>query len=124
MSNELDKIQVLFVRACKTSSADYRLKRLYKAFYFGGYEKIEDFKNYSHLARILMDICKSQNLIDPEKLVEELDPNHCWKYNYGVDSEGEYNYWRHVMWVLIDRIRHSPTNLFEGYIQPAYWRNK
>lgn len=96
--------QALFIRALKSSSADFRLKRLYKRYY------CNDF-NYRHGVSILREIIDSYKLMNTVDWVDGLNPENSWKY--GVGSANDY--YELCFRVMSSHIRLTSVSSLPGY---------
>jgi len=103
----LNKLDQLFIRACKSKEPQQRLLSVYRRFYFA-----DDKVAQSVLAGILARLCEDYLDCTVSNLITELHPGNGWKY--GVDTRAEYyDYWRHCTNVLCTQIRLSPITCFE-----------
>lgn len=107
----MNKTTQLFVRACKADSRGKRIRSVYRRFYLNK-DQVD-----AHLVNILCGICTEYKLIDPMKLLEELQPSHDWKY------EG-CNWYQRVVRILSSHIRLAHRDCFPGLTPPIYFRRK
>jgi hypothetical protein len=116
----MDKIEQLFIRACKSKNPDQRLKSVYKRFY------LEDLSG----GRTFYDVMNA--LLTP--IVDKYCPMSLEKYliksgNYvsysNLQKENITNYQLHF-WIIRDQLRFAPAGILYrlGYISPARFRNK
>jgi hypothetical protein len=109
----MDKVTALLIRACKSNSTEYRLKRIYKSAYYGKYD-------CRHMLNILLNIAESYQLTSLRKLVIELDPANAWKYG-GKESD---LYEERACKALISVIRLTAVVKFEGLPVPRRFKEK
>jgi hypothetical protein len=110
----MDKVEALFVRAIKSSSPEFRMKRLYARFYCGNY------KDYA-LSGILLRIVDNYGLMRPYDFVDALNPENSWKYDEG---KGDISYHEKLINIFSSYIYCTPISKFEGYPRSAAYRNK
>lgn len=107
---KLTKIQILFIRACKSKKTTNRVIRLYKHFYWSK-------PDYGAINYILMQICKDSNIDYSDKLYYGISPvNDCF-----YDHTNSYE--ERVCAILISLIRLSSVGCFNGFIKGLKWRN-
>lgn len=109
----MDKYDALFVRALKSKSPNFRIKRLYCKIYYRVYSDL-------HLCEVLRGIIQKYNLMTTKDWIDGLNPNNGWMYGITEDA----SYYQRCIGVMSSFIRLSPTNSFDGYPVPAVWRNK
>ena len=79
----MDNKEALFIRACKSNSQLFRIKRLYKKIYRSSYEE-------AHVVNILSKIIDSYGLISLNRfLVEYAEPAKYWQF--GGTQEDSHN---------------------------------
>lgn len=112
----MDKITMLFIRACKSNNPINRLKRIYKSVY---YSRVDDFPA-GHICDILSEIVVDYDLINLRKfLFDYSDPMQAWKYG---SFEKEHYYMRMTK-ALISIISLTPVKAFGGeFIKPVKFR--
>ena len=108
------KFDMLFIRACKSKRPIKRVYRLYKMLFL----QKKEFVQKSDLVAVLADVC-DRCLVNPTyaQTICMLNP-----YKYGESQEKDY--FDNCLDALISKIRHTNPSEIEGYIKPAYWRNK
>ena len=109
----MNKIQALIIRACKSNSTEYRLKRIYESVYYGQYDP-------KHMLVILLEIVEKYELIRLRNLVRELNPENAWKFGASVED----SYEQRACKVLISVIRLTEVSKFEGYPKPCKFKEK
>lgn len=72
----MDNITALFIRACKSSDPEKRVRSVYRRFY--GSTKLCN----AQLAYLLGEIVEEYNLISITALISRLDPVHIYFYNH------------------------------------------
>jgi hypothetical protein len=109
----MTKLEILFIRACKSSSYEYRLKRLYKMFYYGDF-------NWTHMLSILVGIVSDNRLINVDQLVRQgyLNPEKAWQYG----AEDDWPYERRAAYAMISIIRLTKVSDLVGFIKAAKFR--
>ena len=110
----MDKIQALIIRACKSNSTEYRLKRIYESVYYGQYAP-------KHMLVILLDIVEKYELIRLRNLVRELNPDTAW-WRHAIEIVECYE--ERACKVLISAIRLTEVSKFEGYPIPCKFKEK
>jgi len=108
----MNKTDILIIRACKSGSVEFRLKRLYEHTYYGEY-------NAAHMARILVKIVETHELKSLDKILfEYLHPDKLWMF--GASREDSFD--EVVCKACISIIRLSPVSCLEGFIIPRKFR--
>lgn len=110
----MDKMEALFVRACKSARPESRINRLYRMFYYGG--RVDN----AHVVTILRRICDNYNLLTTKDLIDDLNPSNAWKF---VDDDHPYSYHELARAVLTSTIRLTEVSKFADYPLPARFRN-
>lgn len=100
----MDKREQLFIRACKSNSSQFRLKRLYQKFYYSKYSD-------HHLMLILVEICEKYCPFTVSDILVEVSPAQHWVLNY---SKTEYDFYSHAIRVLTNKIKFSKKDCFTG----------
>lgn len=108
----MDKYDLLFIRAVKSGSNEFRTKRLYKKFY------CSEFKTF-HLAQILTNIVERNNMSSPREMVDAFNPDNAWMYEQFGNT-----YHDKVVSIMMQFIWKTPTSKIAGYIRPACFRNR
>ena len=113
----MSKHDILFIRACKSSHATRRIKRLYKMFYLCPSDKIQTF----NLVQILAGVC-DRNLpkITFAKAVD-MSKQSQLDFVWGIEKKDHYEVWFDA---LVSQLCYINVTTLEGFIQPAYWRNR
>lgn len=109
----MTKLEMLFIRACKSLNTEKRVHSVYKRFYYR-HNKNPD----PALVSILLNICEKYCPIPSEKLLSELNPDSI--YYMGQDKP----YWSICLRVLISHIRLTEAVKFDGMIKPLMFRRK
>ena len=109
----MDKLEALFVRACKSACPERRIDRLYKMFYYGG--RVDN----AHIVVILRRICDNYNLLTTKGLIDDLNPSNAWKF---VDDGHPYSYHELARAVLTSAIRLTGVSTFANYPLPARFK--
>lgn len=109
----MTKLEMLFIRACKSENPDRRIDRLYRMFY---YSQVEDI----NIARILLSIAdKYAEDMGIRNLIDDLAPGNAWKY--GCDENS--NYYTKVRRIMTSRIQLTMVSRWgTEFILPAKWR--
>lgn len=109
----MTRLEMLFIRACKSNNADRRINRLYKMFY---HSKIEDI----NIARILLRIAeKYAQDMQLDLMLTDLAPGNGWRF--GCDDETPY--YTKVRKLMASRIRLTQVSVMPDLILPARWRD-
>lgn len=110
------KQDMLFIRACKSINSIRRIDKLYRKFYWdNGTGKIE----CTNLSLIFLDIVEKYYPIKPTKLVKALNPDLA---NFYVEEDKNYNYYEHVLGVLISHLAVARVDQIKDYIYPIKYR--
>ncbi len=108
----MDKLDQLFIRACKSKDPMTRLMSLRKRFYY------VDSDNITHLIVKLADICDEYLSIKVIDVVEGINPRKgMFLLN---DKPKDYN--TRCLRFLVNKIRFSKTENFPGLTDPAMFR--
>lgn len=107
----MDKLEQLFIRACKSESPRLRVKKLYCKHYYNSGDNPLD------LCRVLVEICDKHKLFTATDLVCDLAPGNAWKT--GCDGAP---YWDRVLYVLISKIRLTEVSKLPGLSIPAKFK--
>lgn len=110
----MNKLQLLFIRACKAKNPSVRVKSVYKRFYNRQYYNERD------MAAILLTVVEECYPIPARKLIDELNPAHAWLYE---KHDEKLTYHHHVLNVLITHLRLADASRISGWIYPAWVRN-
>jgi hypothetical protein len=109
----MEKLEQLFIRACKSKDPQTRVRSVYRRYYV----------NYTipepHIINILAKICDKYVPMKVTEMIYGLHPDNRWINGNGED---EYNYTIISLNVLINKIRFSETNKFPGITSPAMFR--
>lgn len=110
----MDKTQMLFIRACKSSDPKIRLVSVYRRFY-NPHLNTEERKPM--IALILSKIVDQYRpYTESWSLLDLLSPSNDWRNGTA--------YWDKVINVLMNRIRFSGREKFPGFIPPLKFRTK
>lgn len=108
----MNKLDQLFVRACKSKNPDVRILSIYRRFYYG-------VPSWDSIAALLARICDEHMDIRVGTLLSDLSPVNAWKYG----TEEETPYWERVVRVLTSKIRTAKIDNFEGLTPPLRFRH-
>jgi len=108
----LNKIDMLFVRACKAPNARERVLAVYRRFYcrYPG-ENL----NVKYAARCLFKIVEAVKPIPAVELIEKLAPS--W---YGTKRD----YWERALEAAISRLAITERDRLPDYVPPLAFRNR
>lgn len=107
----MTKIEMLFIRACKSTSPSQRLSLVYRHFY-GNYVD-----NEWYIVGILINICNKYTPIDVLHLVSELNPI------LNIYTPLHNSYAKQVLYILYTHIRFIEfKKLPEDFIRPIRCR--
>jgi len=109
----MNKYDALFVRAVKSNSPEFRVKRLYERFYYHVYSAV-------HLVGILNRIVENHGLMSSVNWIDGLNPTNGWKY--GIDENTSYH--ERCIAVMSSYIRLSRIDSFDNYPLPAKFKDK
>lgn len=109
----MNKIDQLFVRACKSLNPELRLRSVYRRFY-GNYEHKD-----IHIANVLIALNDTYNIASAKDCLLELDPNRYIMYGCNIDDE----YYLIVKKMLTSKIRLSSIKKFPGMNTPLKFKN-
>jgi hypothetical protein len=115
----MNKLDMIFVRACKSSDPRKRLNSLYYRFY-GVNERVG---NENEILYKLACICEEYDLISITKLVNSLSPSNAWKYTDGSLFDTSYT-GDPRFGLLLSTIRLSRVDKFPGFISCKKFRDK
>lgn len=110
----MNKLDQLFIRACKLENPHKRVFSVYKRFY------CRDIKNPEpHIINILAKLCDKYVPMTTTHLLGVLDPNHI---QFFIREDYDYN--QACLQTLISRIRLSEVSKFPGLTSPARFRRE
>jgi hypothetical protein len=109
----MDKYDALFVRALKSKSPKFRVKRLYQKIYYHVYSDID-------VCKVLSKVVQEYDLMSTKDWIDGMNPANGWMY--GISEEASY--YRRCVEVMTSFIRLTPVSSFDNYPMPAVWRNK
>lgn len=112
---KLSKTELLFIRACKVEDATKRVTSVYKRFYSRHHGTDCD------VAAIMLNVVDKHYPINAIKLINELNPANAWRY---ANSGQTLTYHQLVLRVLICHIRLSDVRRIDGWVDPAWIRNR
>lgn len=104
----MNKVELLFVRACKSGKGLKRVESIYRRFYN---KSVSYQVQRQAIISILLNICETYCPIGAFVLVNRLNPDSTYIQNR---YDGEYDYERVLLDFLIDRISVEPKYIFEG----------
>lgn len=108
----MDKIDQLFIRACKSRSPEQRVRSVHKRFFFSCGEDNKTI--ITRLSSIYDAYCR----VDTIKLLADISPvNFIWKYN-----KGYYDFEEACITALIQYIRLCKRECFPDLIPPKRFR--
>ena len=110
----MTKIEQLFIRGCKSNNSIQRVLRIYKRFYIHTTLEI----SYREISYILAKICDNNSLYNTVDFIKDVDNSNM--FNYDPNAGTHYFYMR----ALINKIAVTKISNIEGYIVPAFFRNK
>lgn len=109
----MNKYDALFIRAIKSHSPEFRLRRLYCKVY---YHVVSD----HHLTQVLSKIVDDYKLMSHKDYIDGLNPANKWMY--GIPEHATY--YQQCVAVFSSCIRLARVDTFDDYPVPAKWRNK
>ena len=107
----MDKLDMLFVRACKTLDPDTRLRSVVRRFFL-----IDPDDGRELIIGRLAELCDDYGLISISTLTHHLSPFNAWKYTESPNGDTRYG-------VLLSIVRLSQVSKFPGLISPRRFRN-
>lgn len=114
----MKKLDMLYIRACKSKNPIKRLRSLYRRFYFQ-IEKESDKMIFTTIMHNLLRIAEEAKIPKMSlELIEGLDPKRYYRYG-GVDSDC---YELMVSRVLCSLIRLTIVDLFPDVIWPGKYK--
>lgn len=112
----MDKLTILFIRACKSTDHEVRLRSVYRRFFLSGAcEEVI----WGCIASRLAEICDKHFVDNASYLANELMPSNAWKYE-GENKNNHYN--KRVALMLSSRIRFTNVDRFPVLKQTARYR--
>lgn len=111
----MQKIEQLFVRACKSHDPFVRVHSVYRRFYL--HSPSRNRNNY-HLAQVLSRIADKYLDLRPSELLSALHPENRLLFNARDDDD----HWTVATKLLTSRIAMSPTSRFPGLTHPLRFR--
>jgi hypothetical protein len=111
----MDKVQMLFVRACKSKNPAVRVLSVYRRFYCRcDDQRMIDFA----VSSLLIDICDKNNIVTLSRVFSDLYPDDLISERK-LDSS---NYWSSVRKLVTSYIRWSNIDEFSDFIIPLRYR--
>jgi len=110
----MDNTTQLFIRACKSSDPQKRVRSVYNKYYLKCNEPEE------HIAFLLAQIVDKYLTIPVWEIMMDIHPNNSYYYNEGQPD----NLWIIYMNVLILKIRLSEKSKFPEFVIPLRFKNK
>lgn len=104
----MTKLDMLWVRACKSKNPQKRLRSVYRRFYLCGEPEARD------LANILCDVVERHLLIPLYSMIDGLNSDHPWYKGY--------SHYERVVVFLTSKLRLSKATVYKGYIAPRRFR--
>ena len=108
----MDKLDMLFIRACKAKDPRKRLNSLYYRFFLVQNRT----GNEPHILHKLAAICDRYDLIGVKELIYKLSPDS-WMYVNSENGDIRFD-------VLLSIVRLSNVAKFPDFISPAVFRNR
>ena len=107
----MKNLDILFIRACKSSNPRKRLKSVYRRFY-GDYEHGNIF-----IIHKLVDVAEEYLPVNVSKLVQALDPDENFRHLVG----GTYDYRDEILRFFINHFRFTLASKLKenGFISPT-----
>lgn len=107
----MNKIDQLFIRACKSLEPSVRIESVYRRFY-----AVKPHPTY--ICGVLANVCSKYLKIDLVEIIDSLNPLDIWKYGGSLES----SYHENVVKVLISKIRLTKVSVFPGLSTPRMFR--
>tara|TARA_R110002072_G_scaffold299355_1_gene474686 strand:+ start:1313 stop:1645 length:333 start_codon:yes stop_codon:yes gene_type:complete len=107
----MNKIDQLFIRACKSRNPKKRVLSVYRRFYCSR-DNVE-----FYVAGTLTDIVDKNLDYSASDMLSDMNPDNAWRW-----VEGDASYWERVNAVLISKIRLSKIDKFEGLTAPLMFK--
>ena len=116
----MDKIEMLFVRACKSINPQQRMKSVYKKFYLGS-----DIEFERNINMILADIIDEYFPMKIEDYIRSLSEKKWLDESYNPKPKTPIDDWEYTLDVLINHIRFIKSDQFleSGCILPRKFRS-
>lgn len=111
MADKMSKIEMLFVRACKSRNPYKRVSSVYRRFYWSG-EVVDHI-----IVGLLADICQKHLEVKLYKVIERLDPIGFMRDSNESHTERAFKY-------CVSRLRLSEVARFPGYRTPCCFKSK
>lgn len=108
----MNKHDALFIRALKSRSPDFRIRRLYSKIYYPVFSEF-------HLTQVLSKIIRDYNLMSVDDWIDGLNPYNGWMYGIAEDA----TYYQRCVGVMSSFIRLSSVKSFGDFPLPAKFRN-
>ncbi len=115
----LTNFEILLVRACKATEPEKRLRSLYGRYYL---RKMPQDVVSRVMADRILKLAKKCDIDLVDVLVEQMNPEKKSRY-INIDNT-TYSYNRHLMLVVMTKIRFTGIHAFKGYRSPCMHRNK
>lgn len=109
----MNKIDQLFIRACKSLNPDIRLRSVYRRFY-GNYEHHD-----IHIANVLISLNEKYDIVSAKICMLELSPDNFIMFGCTIDDD----YYLIVKKMLTSKIRLSSIKKFPGMKTPLKFKN-
>lgn len=108
----MNKYDALFVRALKSNSPEFRIRRLYCKTYYHVYSE-------SAVVDVLCRIVKQYNLMTATNWIDGLNPVNGWQYGLDLNA----TYYQRCIALMSSYIRLTEVSRFDNYPIPARFRN-
>ena len=115
---QMSRHDILFIRACKSNKANRRIDRLYAYLYLSN-GVVED---KTTLINILAGVCERN--LPPITYTQAIDMSNPDKWKLAWEKDVPVSPADTWFDSLVSKIRYTDITTLEGFIQPAYWRNR
>jgi hypothetical protein len=114
----MNKLDQLFIRACKVNNDTERLISVHRRFYFSGQLSRE--RRFAVIAGRLEGIVFEYNPSKLRDFMVDMHPDNSWKFGLVERSD----HWERCVAVLSSYIRYTEVSKFPGITPPAKFRSK
>jgi hypothetical protein len=121
----MEKVEILFIRACKSLNATTRVKSVYRRFYLT--DKIPEQQLYTILTFLLANIVERYLMsgIRLNELIDHLNPkNSIYGFEKEFETQEKNNYLENALNQMISYLRFSSIDKYPEYPVPSKFRNK
>lgn len=108
---DMNNLQSLLIRACKSKDPERRLKSVYKRYYYPRY-------NPKAVTQILVKLSEEFYPMTATTVFEMMAPENAWLY--GENN----NHYEHCVRILISHFQLAEINKLKGFRVAAPYRNK